>query len=63
MASRPIGIMIEGAIGRLGTTLHVAEDAAFPSPFLQGARGVQLADACCQTNRERRWVDLRPLKL
>jgi predicted dehydrogenase len=42
---------------------HVAEDAPFPSPFLEGARSVQLAEACHQSNRERRWIDLPLLTL
>jgi len=42
---------------------HVAEDAPFPSPFLEGAKSVQLADACYLSNRERRWIDLPELKL
>jgi predicted dehydrogenase len=42
---------------------HVAEDAPFPSPFLEGARSVQLAEACHQSNRERRWIDLPVLTL
>jgi predicted dehydrogenase len=40
---------------------HVAEDAPFPSPFLEGAKSVQLADACYQSDRERRWVELPEL--
>jgi predicted dehydrogenase len=40
---------------------HVAEDGPFPSPFLEGAKSVQLAQACYQSDRERRWVDLPPL--
>ena len=43
--------------------LHVAEDAPFPSPFLEGAKSVQLAEACYQSNRERRWIDLPPVTL
>jgi predicted dehydrogenase len=43
--------------------LHVAEDAPFPSPFREGAKSVQLAEACHQSNRERRWIDLPPLTL
>jgi predicted dehydrogenase len=43
--------------------LHVAEDAPFPSPLLEGAKSVQLAEACHQSNRERRWVDLPSLTL
>ena len=42
---------------------HVAEDAPFPSPFLEGAKSVQLAEACYQSNRERRWIDLPELNL
>jgi predicted dehydrogenase len=42
---------------------HVAEDAPFPSSFLEGAKSVQLADACYQSNRERRWIELPQLKL
>ena len=42
---------------------HVAEDAPFPSPFLEGAKSVQLAEACYQSNRERRWIDVPPVTL
>jgi predicted dehydrogenase len=42
---------------------HVAEDAPFPSPFLEGAKSVQLAEACYQSNCERRWIDLPELIL
>jgi predicted dehydrogenase len=42
---------------------HVAEDAPFPSPLLEGAKGVQLAEACYQSDRERRWIDLPALTL
>ena len=42
---------------------HVAEDTPFPSPLLEGAKGVQLAEACHQSHRERRWIDLPPLTL
>jgi predicted dehydrogenase len=42
---------------------HVAEDGPFPSPILEGAKGVQLADACHQSHRERRWIDLAKLSL
>ena len=42
---------------------HVAEDAPFPSPFLEGAKSVQLAAACYQSNCERRWIDLPVLIL
>src|SRR5438128_641518 len=42
---------------------HVAEDAPFPAPLLEGAKSVQLAEACYQSNRERRWIDLPELAL
>jgi predicted dehydrogenase len=42
---------------------HVAEDGPFPSPLLEGAKGVQLADACHQSQRERRWIELAKLSL
>jgi predicted dehydrogenase len=42
---------------------HVAEDAPFPSPFLEGAKSVQLAEACYQSDRERRWIDVPELLL
>jgi predicted dehydrogenase len=42
---------------------HVAEDAPFPAPLIEGAKGVQLAEACHQSNRERRWIDLPGLTL
>ncbi len=37
---------------------HVAADAPFPHDFLDGARGVQLAELAMQSWRERRWVDV-----
>jgi predicted dehydrogenase len=40
---------------------HVAEDAPFPAPLIEGAKSVQLAEACYESERERRWVDLEPL--
>jgi len=42
---------------------HVAEDAPFPSPFIEGAKSVQLAEACHQSDRERRWIDLPALEI
>ncbi len=42
---------------------HVAEDAPFPAPLIEGAKSVQLAEACHQSHRERRWIDLSPLRL
>jgi hypothetical protein len=43
--------------------LKVVEDMAFPSPLIEGAKGVQLAEACHQSDRERRWIDSPPLTL
>jgi len=37
---------------------HVAEDAPFPHDFLDGARGVQLAELAYTSWRDRRWVDV-----
>ncbi|MBV9859722.1 MAG: Gfo/Idh/MocA family oxidoreductase [Alphaproteobacteria bacterium] len=42
---------------------HVADDGPFPSPLLEGAKGVQLAEACHRSNAERRWIDLPALTL
>jgi predicted dehydrogenase len=42
---------------------HVAEDAPFRAPLLEGAKSVQLAEACYQSHRERRWIDLPTLKV
>jgi hypothetical protein len=40
---------------------HVAGAAPFPSPFIEGAKDVQLAEASYRSARERRWIDLPPL--
>ncbi|MBV8835680.1 MAG: Gfo/Idh/MocA family oxidoreductase [Alphaproteobacteria bacterium] len=40
---------------------HVAEGAPLRSTLLEGARDVQLTEACYQSDRERRWVDIAPL--
>jgi predicted dehydrogenase len=37
---------------------HVAEDAPFPHDFVDGVRGVQLAELAMQSWRERRWVNV-----
>jgi predicted dehydrogenase len=42
---------------------HVAEGTPFPAPLLEGAKSVQLAEACYRSHRERRWVELEPLVL
>jgi predicted dehydrogenase len=40
---------------------HVAADTPFRWTLLEGARGVQLAEAGLQSWRERRWVEITPL--
>jgi predicted dehydrogenase len=40
---------------------HVLEDTPFPYTLLEGAKGVQLAEAALRSWKERRWVDLEPL--
>jgi predicted dehydrogenase len=40
---------------------HLCEDAPFPWTLLEGAKGVQLAEAGLQSWAERRWIDLPPL--
>ena len=42
---------------------HVAADAPFPHDFLDGARGVQLAELATRSWRERRWIDVPELSL
>jgi predicted dehydrogenase len=42
---------------------HVFEGGHFPHSLLDGAKGVQLAEAGMQSWRERRWVDLPELTL
>jgi len=42
---------------------HVCEDAPFKWSLLEGAKGVQLAEAGLQSWKERRWIDLPPLKV
>jgi len=41
---------------------HVVEGAPFPHDFLDGARGVQLAELALRSWRERRWIDVPELK-
>lgn len=41
---------------------HVAEGAAFPHDFLDGARGVQLAELALKSWRERRWIEVPELE-
>lgn len=40
---------------------HVAEDTPFPHDFLEGARGVQLAELGLKSWHERRWIDVPEL--
>jgi predicted dehydrogenase len=40
---------------------HIAEDAPFPHDFLEGARGVQLAELGLKSWHERRWIDVPEL--
>jgi predicted dehydrogenase len=40
---------------------HVLEDGPFPSPLIEGAKAVQLADAAYRSHAERRWIEIPPL--
>lgn len=40
---------------------HLMEDAPFPYPLVEGAKGVQLAEAAYRSAAERRWVELPKL--
>jgi len=42
---------------------HVAEDTPFPHDFVEGARGVQLAELGLKSWHERRWVDVPEIGL
>ena len=42
---------------------HIAEDTPFIPTLLEGAKGVQLAEAAYQSHREGRWVELPELSL
>jgi predicted dehydrogenase len=42
---------------------HVCEDAPFKWTLVEGAKGVQLAEAGLQSWKERRWVDIAPLNV
>jgi predicted dehydrogenase len=41
---------------------HVAEDAPFPHDFVEGARGVQLAELALESWKKRCWVDVPGLE-
>jgi predicted dehydrogenase len=40
---------------------HVVEGTPFAAPFIEGAKGVQLAELSHRSDRERRWIDVPPL--
>ena len=42
---------------------HVVEDAPFKHTLVEGAKGVQLVECALQSWKERRWVDVPPLKV
>jgi predicted dehydrogenase len=42
---------------------HVAEDAPYKYTLREGAKGVQLVEAALQSWKERRWVDVPPLRI
>lgn len=41
---------------------HVAYDEPFPWDLLEGAKGVQMAEAGYRSWKERRWIEIEPLK-
>jgi predicted dehydrogenase len=42
---------------------HLYEDAPFKWNLLEGAKGVQLAEAGLRSSKERRWIDIEPLRI
>lgn len=40
---------------------HVVDGTPFPSDLRAGAKGIQLVEACYQSNAQRRWIDLSEL--
>src|SRR6266849_6183569 len=42
---------------------HVCENAPYKYTLLEGAKGVQLAECALQSWRERRWIDVAPIKV
>src|SRR5229473_6588851 len=42
---------------------HLCEDAPFKWTLVEGAKGVQLAEAGLRSWKERRWIDVPPLKV
>jgi len=45
------------------SSVHVCEDAPYKYTLLEGAKGVQLAECALQSWRERRWIDVAPIKV
>src|SRR4029077_5593393 len=42
---------------------YLCEDAPYKYTLLEGAKGVQLAECALQSWRERRWIDIAPIKV
>jgi predicted dehydrogenase len=42
---------------------HVVEDASFPHDFVEGARGVQLAELALESSEKRAWIDVPKLEV
>src|SRR5690606_13863593 len=42
---------------------HVERDDSFEATLLEGAKGVQLAEASYRSHQERRWIDLPKLEI
>src|SRR5438132_1535398 len=42
---------------------HLCEDAPYKYTLLEGAKGVQLAECALQSWKERRWIDVAPIKV
>ena len=49
--------------GTVAFIRHVCEDAPYKYTLLEGAKGVQLAECALQSWRERRWIDVAPIKV
>ena len=41
---------------------HVGEDAPYSHTLIEGAKGVQLVECALQSWKERRWIDVAPIK-
>ena len=41
---------------------HVYEDAPYKFTLLEGVKGVQLAECALKSWKERRWIDVAPIK-